>query len=208
MKIVQLVKQLNNTELGKGGTHDTYVLIPNELEINDIFESVNSPVEFIDYDSKEIVTVRHTMGREKRIVGLGNYYRTKGLSAGDELILERRTSHLSDKFIIRVRKFDNCLVFQKAKAGFEILTPERLKIAESWSRHLNGSFSVDFLTSARKRNDSPETTDFYNIVVEGKSILNSYLGKEIGLLTLKDNRIKVSNFYGWKKYEIEMEDQA
>lgn len=30
MKVVQVIKKLNNTELGKGGTHDSYVLVPNE----------------------------------------------------------------------------------------------------------------------------------------------------------------------------------
>ena len=63
MKVSQLIKQLNNTELGKGGTHDTYVLIPNELDISDIFSEVNLPIEFIDADTSEKVTVRNTVGR-------------------------------------------------------------------------------------------------------------------------------------------------
>ena len=61
MRIVQLVKQLNNTELGKGGTHDTYVLIPNDLDISDVFQQVNEPIEFIDAISQERVTVRNTV---------------------------------------------------------------------------------------------------------------------------------------------------
>ena len=76
MKLVQFVKQLNNTELGKGGTHDTYVLIPNELDITDIFTKANEPIEFRDLDNNEAVVVRNTVGREKRIVGLGQYYRS------------------------------------------------------------------------------------------------------------------------------------
>ena len=40
MKIVQMIKKLNNTELGKGGTHDTYVLVPNDLDISDVFDTL------------------------------------------------------------------------------------------------------------------------------------------------------------------------
>ena len=41
MKIIQFIKTLNNTELGKGTTHETYILIPKKAEINDIFENEN-----------------------------------------------------------------------------------------------------------------------------------------------------------------------
>lgn len=30
MKIIQFIKTLNNTELGKGTTHETYILIPKK----------------------------------------------------------------------------------------------------------------------------------------------------------------------------------
>ena len=77
MKIVQLIKQLNNTELGKGGTHDTYVLVPNELDITPIFEQPDVVYEFTDPLSSEKVKVRNTVGREKRIVGLGSTIETR-----------------------------------------------------------------------------------------------------------------------------------
>ena len=104
MKVIQLVKQLNNTELGKGGTHDTYVLIPNELDISDIFQQINQPIEFIDAITKEKVTVRNTVGREKRIVGLGQYYRSKDLSAGDEIVFERRENHGKSEYYVYTKK--------------------------------------------------------------------------------------------------------
>ena len=53
MEIIQFIKQLNNTELGKGNTHDTYILIPNSIgvdEISDIFEKQD-----VDYTFKEII---------------------------------------------------------------------------------------------------------------------------------------------------------
>ena len=41
MKSIQLIKQVNNTELGKGGTHETYILIPQDLNVSDLFEENN-----------------------------------------------------------------------------------------------------------------------------------------------------------------------
>ena len=206
MKIVQVLKQLNNTELGKGGTHDTYVLIPNELDITDIFTKTNEPIEFRDADNSEAVVARNTVGREKRIVGLGQYYRSRDLSAGDEIVFERRSDNVGSKCIVRVVKHPENLVFQKAKSGFEILTPERLSMAKSWCEQSEDEFSIDFLCSAKKRNDSPDTTDFYDISVNGKSLLDYYSGKDIGLISLEKKRIKISSFYGWKKYVFETEE--
>ena len=206
MKVIQLVKQLNNTELGKGGIHDTYVLIPNELDISDIFQQINQPIEFIDAITKEKVTVRNTVGREKRIVGLGQYYRSKDLSAGDEIVFERRENHGKSEYYVYTKKHRDAFVFQKSRMGFEILTANRMNLAEEWERTLQDVFSVEFLESARKRNDSPELTDFYDIKVRGQSILPNYSAKEIGVAQVRDGKIIVSSFYGWKKHTFELED--
>lgn len=206
MKVVQLAKQLNNTELGKGGTHDTYVLIPNELDITDIFIKANEPIEFHDIDNNEIVVVRNTVGREKRIVGLGQYYRSKDLSAGDEIVFERRAIDDHVENVIRVIKHLDVLAIQKSKTGFEILTPDRLNMARSWANVSEDDFSIDFICSAKKRNDSPDTTDYYDISVNGKSLLDSYSGKDVGLISLEENKVKTSSFYGWKKYVFETEE--
>lgn len=205
MKVSQLIKQLNNTELGKGGTHDTYVLIPNELDISDIFSEVNLPIEFIDVDTSEKVTVRNTVGREKRLVGLGQYYRSKDLSAGDEIIFEKDVSEKDFKYIIRTIRHRERIAFQKSKMGFEILTSDRMKMAESWENHFNGLFEIKFLTEAKKRNDSPDTTRYYDIVIDGSSILEDFSVKEIGFLKMENGSIKVMKWYGWKKYVFEME---
>lgn len=206
MKVVQFVKQLNNTELGKGGTHDTYVLIPNEIDITDIFVKINEPIEFRDLDTNEIVVARNTIGREKRIVGLGQYYRSKDLSAGDEVVFERRVINDTAEYKISVIKRSEVLAIQKSKSGFEILTPDRLNMAKSWTDLSEDNFSISFLCSAKKRNDSPDTTDYYDISVNGKSLLDSYSGKDIGLISLEANKIKIRSFYGWKKYVIETEE--
>lgn len=206
MKIVQIVKKLNNTELGKGGMNDTYVLIPNDLDITDIFEKVNVPIEFVDKYTREKVKIRSTSGREKRIAGLGQYYRNKNLCAGDEVILERYSAEGQENYYIYTNRHTDNLVIQKSRHGFEILTPDRLDSFSERISQANIDMDIQYTKSEKKRADSPEKTDFYDVKVNGKSLLETYGGKEAIEIWLKDNELMVLGFYGWKKYVYMMEE--
>ena len=92
MEVVQVIKKLNNTELGKGGTHESYIQVPQELEISDIFPEANMVKNFIYKQTKDIYNIRLTDSREKRIVGLGDFYRNNDVCAGDEVVLEKHTT--------------------------------------------------------------------------------------------------------------------
>lgn len=206
MKVVQIVKKLNNTELGKGGTHDTYVLIPNDLDVTSVFEERNTPIEFIDKHTKEKITIRNTVGREKRIVGLGQYYRNKDLCAGDEIVFEKQANAGKEEHYVYTKKYADNLVIQKSKYGFEILTPNRLNRFKENTSSMDIDIKIEYLKSEKKRNDSPEETDFYDVQISGKSLMDKYGGKEVVEIQIKDNNILVSGFYGWKKYIFETED--
>lgn len=205
MKIVQLIKQLNNTELGKGGTHDTYVLVPNELDISSIFEKPDVVYEFSDPFSGEVVKVRNTTGREKRIVGLGQYYRNQDLSAGDSVVFEKRTDGNINKFFIHTIKLKHAIVFQKIKDGFEILTPDRLNLAKSWGETLEMKFEITFSEAIKKRNDSPVKTSIYKITIDGKSISDIFSAKDVGYVDFLGDKAIVRRFYGWKLIQAEEE---
>ena len=42
MKIQQFIKSLNNTEIGKGGTHECYVLVSKKVDmIESLFDNTN-----------------------------------------------------------------------------------------------------------------------------------------------------------------------
>lgn len=207
MKIIQLVKQLNNTELGKGGTHDTYMLIPNEVDITDLFPCPNVNVKFTYKLNGEEVIVRHTIGREKRIVGLGKFYSKYDVCAGDEVVLEKRI--IGDKVLhlIGLTKKKNTVVFQKLKNGFEVLTPERLDmLSEEVYIEDNGVLEVEYIGEQRKRADSPELTKIYNIKINGKSITEDYNTKEIIELELYDKIVRLKRFCSWRKYIVEARD--
>ena len=206
MKVTQLIKQLNNTQLGKGGTHDSYVLIPSELYVGDIFQAADQTVWFTDPEMGDRVAVKYTVAREKRLSGLGPYYRRSRLEAGDEIIFEKRIYSSRTEYYVRTRKHPDRIAFQKARDGFEILTPERMMTAGLRNGQLEEHLRIIFLKRAKKQNNSPDTTDFYDIEIEGKSILGAYSFKDIGLVDIFENTIRIQEFYGWKKNEFMMEE--
>lgn len=127
MKIIQFIKTLNNTELGKGTTHETYILIPKKAEINDIFENEKINYKFICKNNNNEINLRlraTAKRKELRILGLGNYYRENKLNPGDSILLEKIINNGENKLYISHRKEENILFFQKVKNRLEIFSPE------------------------------------------------------------------------------------
>lgn len=206
MKSTQIVKKLNNTELGKSGTHDTYILVPQMLDISDIFPRIDYMYDFIDIESGNIIQIRHTQGREKRIVGLGEYYREKDLCAGDEIIFEKRVTGEEERRLLSYKKHMNTFVIQKSSRDFEILTPERRNIFDKEIVIDGKKLQIEYTESRKKRQDSPMETAFYDIFVGGKSIAGDYSSKELAEIEVKGNSARINRFCAWTKMVIEMED--
>lgn len=211
MEVIQVVKKLNNTELGKGGTHDTYVLVPQNLDITDLFPDVNEQIGFVYKRNGEVVNIRHTAGREKRIVGLGPFYSENDVSAGDEIVFERQIVRDKSRYYINLHKKNNIVVLQKMKNGFEILMPERKELINKNTvidkAGESESICINFISSEKKRQDSPDTTDFYDVKVGGYSVLNDYSWKEILEIEINNNKARLNRFCAWKKYKFKVEDE-
>ncbi len=212
MKIVQLIKKLNNTELGKTGTHETYIQVPQDLEISDIFPEYEDVKNFVYKKTGKIYYIRATSGREKRIVGLGDFYRDNDVCAGDEVVLEVHIAEDDDKsYFIDLNKRDDILMIQKCKSGFELLNAERKQlITSSATVFVDGAYQpieIEFISSERKRSDSPVTTDIYDVKVGGNSIVENYSGKEMVEIQVEKNanRAFLNRICAWKKYLFEME---
>lgn len=202
--VKKFIKQLNNTELGKGSTHDTYILIPQDVSIKGIFDRTENWIAFKDSAGGESIDLKNTEGREKRIVGLGEYYRRNDLAAGDEIILQRIVSGDDESFIVGFQKYENCLTIQRFKDNFEILTESKLPMAQKWSEIAEG-FSIEYLREEHKRSDSPETTSLYRVLVGGKNIAGKYKNKDMIILKLQGNKVLEWKSTGWKQIEFEME---
>lgn len=201
----RFIKQLNNTELGKGSTHDTYILVPQNVSIKGIFESPGQWISFQNIDSNETIDLKNTEGREKRVVGLGEYYRKNNLIAGDEVILERIIRDDKSLYRISCQKHSDYIVIQKFRDNFELLSEERLSMAEEWSNTVDG-FSIRYLGEEHKRSDSPESTSVYRITIGGTDIANKYKNKDMVILKNNSNAITEWKSVGWKQVEYEMED--
>jgi len=188
MKIQQFIKSLNNTEIGKGGTHECYVLVSKKVEnIENIFDAANHHPTFTNIKNGGIVDSIHiTSGREFRINGLGDFYRNNNVNAGDEIVFERQDDGTKTEFFINLNTKENTIIFQKNRRGFEVLNSDRLDLLMSTTRYqdkvsYNGSsglFVIEFKESAKKRSDSPDETNFYSISFNGQDILNDLKNNE------------------------------
>ena len=184
------------------------MLIPQNLDISDLFPVVNEQICFIHKENGEIVNLRHTSGREKRIVGLGPYYNKYGVCAGDEILLERQIVRGESQYFISLKKRVNTVMLQKQKNGFEVLTKGRVGLLDSAVLNTNGeSLQLKYLCSEKKRQDSPEPTEFYDLLAGERSFLEDFSGKEFVEIEVNNNIAKLNRFCSWKKYKFEMEDE-
>ncbi|MDD6466951.1 MAG: hypothetical protein PUF50_02095 [Erysipelotrichaceae bacterium] len=208
MRVVTFIKKLNNTELGKGNTHDSYILIPADSGIKGSLLEVGMGHPFIDKETGKVYEgIRMTEGREIRIPGLGAYYRDKELSAGDEVVLERRTINAEDKYYISTNKYTNIIVLQKNKDGFLVLNPEKLNLLDGDIYLNNEIIKINFIESKKKRSDSPDTADYYSLTIGGRSVLQNYSNNEVIEIVVEKNKASIVKPCSWKKYIIETEER-
>ena len=207
MKIEQLIKKVNNTELGKTGTHETYVQVPNDWDVSQVFPIPDQVIDFTDKDSKKTYKIRLTVGREHRIVGLGQFYRDKDLNAGDEVMFEKRTIGEKTDYFISSRKLSNTILLRKDSKGFEILTPERMYLltADTIEKKSGQTIQIVFKQAVLKRNDSPETTDYYDILIGGKPLARRFTSKDLIEIEINNGISKIKTDFIWKKINFKQE---
>lgn len=216
MKIQQFIKKLNNTELGKGNTHEYYVLVPSNLDIEVIFDERNRNPLFFDKVSNKIRQnlAQLTVGRESRIKGLGPYYRENDLCAGDEIVFERRDFEGRTEFYVDLNIKQNIITFQKNSKGFEVLNLDRLISTIKDNKYYTKAYYnnklcdvlIEFKEAFKKRADSPVTTDFYDIIVDNNSILSEFKGNEYLELEEMPNQTNLKKVVVWQNYEFQLQE--
>ena len=210
MKIQQFIKSLNNTEIGKGGTHECYVLVSKKAEnIENIFDTPNHNPIFMNLKNGGILEGVHiTSGREFRINGLGDFYRNNNVNAGDEIVFDLQDDGIKTAFFINLNTKENTIVFQKNSRGFEVLNSERLDLLMSENRYRDevcylgssGFFKIEYKESAKKRSDSPNETDFYSITFNDQDILDNIKSNEY--LELSNSILR--KVVVWQEYSINL----
>lgn len=207
MKSIQLIKQLNNTELGRGATHETYILIPQDLDVSDLFEEVNKEYDFKDKTTGKLYTIRLTSSREKRIVGMGPYYKANDVMAGDKILLEKRIYDSGEiNYRIGLNRSQNTVYFQKVKGFFEMMNSESdMTLLNKKLVNSNGqTIKVEYHGEIQKRKDSPVLTKVYNIIVDQENIQSNYSERDMIGICMSSDSVKFIGAQLWKKYVIEV----
>ena len=178
LRITQYIHSPNATELGQGTTHETYLLISQEVNLSEMFPP-NIDVKVFDYSKKKTYTLKSSKTREFRINQMGDIYRDYGVMAGDEIIFTMISSSEGQRVYLEVKCY-NRVVFDVGNKGCEILNIGRLDEFKSGNvyvlpiRYSNDiqEARIEFVRKQKKRNDSPIETAFYDLKIDGNSLPN------------------------------------
>ena len=205
-KITQYIHRPNNTELGKGNTHETYMLIPSNIDVSSIFPS-SVEVVVTDSISGKKYRLKSAYTKEFRVNQMGDIYRDYKVEQGDEVVFTFiQTQHQQFRFVT-IHKY-NRIVISSSKKGSEISNLDRI---ESFKQSNNsyrikiynaGTYSdlvISFLSSQKKRQDSPTLTDFYNVQLAGNSIVDGTHYVTLG----ERNTFATLEKYTYTEYEFE-----
>jgi hypothetical protein len=105
----------NNTELGKGNTHECYLLIPNSYDLSHIFPS-GEEVEVTDVSSERKYYLKSAYGREFRINQMGQFYRDYDVHMGDEIILTH-VAGVNSRTFIEVNRHQRVVIKYGSNGG-------------------------------------------------------------------------------------------
>ena len=174
-KIYQYSHCPNSTELGKGSTHETYLLISNDVDLSELFP-VGVSVNVTDAVTQKIYTLKSASGNEFRVNQMGPLYRDYDVHEGDEILFTKIVEPDCATFKVQVIKYNRVMLLVSAN-GTEIIGIDRLAPFGSkgagFSLNVNmdstsASFTLTFDISKKKRKDSPALTDYYKNSFNGE----------------------------------------
>lgn len=216
MKIYSFIKRLNATELGLGVTNDTYIAIPSEVNLSDMLKN-RQALEIFDRktgtvftpDNSNIMYVQTGQNNQERISGLGRYYEMVDAKVGDEILIERIEDKSGIKYAMDFYH-RNAIVFQKNRDYVEILTPE---IIQPYAKDDDYSLEVvndgktetllvKFVEKRKKKKTSPRETVFYDLQIQGQSILGNYSYQEYIEVTDDERRLGRMKTYYYSLIEM------
>lgn len=218
MRISSFIKRLNATELGLGATHDYFIALPREVDLSSVFMNkqaitIFDRVEKVQYDStnSNIKYVQTGQNNQERISGLGKYFEKVKAKVGDEILIERIDTLNGVNYFMDFHH-RNAIVFQKNKLYVEILTTDDIQAYKTGDDYLIKIYynnepkdlCVKFIKKERKKKISPNETDFFDLLIDNKSILKGYSYQdyiEILLDNMRMNKMKT-----WIYSNTEWED--
>ena len=218
MKITQFIKQLNGTEVGEGNTNDCYVAVPSAVDLSEILPT-DTPLELIDarghvtYAPEEFNIRLHDTGHngQFRIAGLGEFFREYSAAPGDRFLLEIHDDGEKQKLLIGLYHRPDVIVLQKLVNasndvnGMIILNMERfhnrttdgLLTEKLYADGNLSTIEVHHLYQRKKKKTSKDLTDFYDLWLDGASVLDRYGQHEYVEIDLRDMTFR--RVISWRK---------
>lgn len=221
MRIQQLIRKLNSTELNTQSTNDAYIRLSAEMQDElpkDFLESLNSKeIEVVIKKTGDIITepkwIRYQFypsNREYRIVNLSSVFEEYNPTPGDYVIVEKIINETDIRYEISMRVFEKLsLKFHKSKKGFEILNSTSSLnsiIDDDIILSFNGQTfdsKISFLKNEKKRADSPVETSYYDVLNLPKSFYE-LIGKDSFIdITKRAGKYFISVEKSWEFNTIE-----
>ncbi|MBP3944540.1 hypothetical protein J5U18_13445 [Sphingobacteriaceae bacterium WQ 2009] len=221
MRIQQLIRKLNSTELNSQSTNDAYIRLSAEMQEElpkDFLESLNSKeVAVVIKKTSDVITepkwIRYQFypsNKEFRIVNLSTVFEEYNPTPGDYVIVEKIIIETEIRYEISMRVFEKLSVkFHKSKNCFEILNPTSSlfsNIEEDIVINFNGDSidsKISFLKREKKRADSPVETSYYDILNLPKSFYD-LIGKDSFIdITKRAGKYFISVEKSWEFNTIE-----
>lgn len=178
-KIIQYVHRPNSTELGLGNTHECYMLVGTDIDMSDIFPP-GEDVLVHDTVSQKEYTLKSSNYREFRINQMGEIYRDYKVAPGDEIVINQIKKNDCSDISFTVKNYHRVVLLVR-KGVAEITNIERLKPYEKdinkyevniYDRGKQDILQISFNGAKQKRADSPNTTDYYNVNINGERMPN------------------------------------
>lgn len=220
MKINSFIKRLNATELGVGVTNDTYIAIPSEINLSSMFEDQKIVYPYDRYCGEEyhpnrsdFKYVQTGQNNQERISGLGEYYEKTEAKVGDEILVETVTNgdHI-DYFLDLTHR--HAIVFQinsiDGTRCVDILPNDYIEqyvygkdykfiVMYAGKEH---ELVVKYLFEAKKKKTSPKATKFYDLLIDGESVVGAYSYQEYLELLVDSMRLNRMKTYLYTSVEL------
>ena len=213
LKITQYLHRPNRTELGKGKTHDFYMRIENDLNLENMFPLEK---EVCVENSKNWKIYRLKASRvnnEFRVSQMGELYADNEVKVGDEIIFTKIINKDFDKIYFTI-EHKNRVVFTVNSNGAEI---DNIELLENYrmpndkntykikitDRNVSNDLSITFKESKNKRTDSPLPTDYYRLQINGNDVFKGShyltLGNKPSFSTLRKSEFIEINLQNLEK---------
>jgi len=174
MKRLQLIHQLNNTELGKTGMADNYLNVTKDLSLKGVIAEKTPFKMTCAKNGKSYGNFRYEVAAEQRIYGFGKFFREEGLNAGDLVIID----FFATGFVLNAIKYDNLVILLKQGNNglIQVLNPDRMKsfgLDKPFRLMYNGCYGtadLSFVERKKKRANARIATDFYSLGFNGVNL--------------------------------------